>query len=86
MKIDDEDMNEIIEDVHKRDNFNKEFDIGVVSKCEYDDDSSNNEEKSGDREWRVLTEFTGDYFFIVWVQFRSNWTPFFLNEIHKQKL
>ena len=38
MKIDDEDMNEVIEEIHRRDNFNKLFDIDVVSECEYDDE------------------------------------------------
>ena len=33
MKIDDEDKNEIIEEVLRRDRFDKEFDIGVVSEC-----------------------------------------------------
>ena len=43
-------MNEIIEEVHSKDKFDKAFNIGVVSKCEYDDSSSNNEEESSDEE------------------------------------
>ena len=45
MKIDYNDVCEIIEDVHRRDNFDKEFDIGLISKCEYDEDTSTNEKK-----------------------------------------
>ena len=33
MKIDDEDMNEVIEEIHRRDKFDKEFDIDIVSEC-----------------------------------------------------
>lgn len=32
MKIDDEDMNRVIEDIHRRHNCDKEFDISVVCK------------------------------------------------------
>ena len=46
MKIDDNDVCEIIEEVHRREKFDKEFDIGLISKYEYDDDSSENEENS----------------------------------------
>ena len=31
MKIDDENIKEIIEEVYRRDNFDKEFDIGLIS-------------------------------------------------------
>ena len=50
IKIDDEDTNEIIEEEHRRNKFDKEFDIGVVSECEYDDDSSFYKEESSDEE------------------------------------
>ena len=46
MKIDDNDECEIIEEVNRRDNFNKEFDIGLTSEYEYDEDSNENEEES----------------------------------------
>ena len=35
---------EIIEQVHRRDKFDKEFDIRLISECEYDEDSCENEE------------------------------------------
>ena len=44
MKIDDEDMNWIIKGLHRRDKFDKEFDIVIISKCEYDDESSSNKQ------------------------------------------
>lgn len=34
MKIDDEDMNKIIEEVHRKDKFYEWLDIGVVFECE----------------------------------------------------
>ena len=46
MKIDDNDVCEIIEDVHKWDKLDKEFDISLISECEYDEDTSENEEES----------------------------------------
>ena len=49
MKIDDDDVYQIIEEVYRRDNFDKEFDMGLISECEYDEDTSENEqESSGD--------------------------------------
>ena len=33
-KIDDDDLCEIIEEVYRRDKFDKEFDIGLIFKCE----------------------------------------------------
>ena len=42
MKIDDEDISEIIEEVYRRDKFDKEFDIGLISECE--EDGSNSED------------------------------------------
>ena len=50
VKIDDEDMNKIIEDVHRRDEFDKDFDIGVACRCKYYDDSSNNEQTNNKEE------------------------------------
>ena len=50
MKMNDEDMNEIIEEIHRRYKFDKYFDIGVVSECEYDNELSNNEEEISDEE------------------------------------
>ena len=50
IKIDDEDTNEIIEEVHRRNKFDKDFDIGVVIECESDNDSSNNEDERIDEE------------------------------------
>ena len=49
MKIDEDDIYEKIEEVYRRDKFDKEFDIGLISKCE-DDESINEdeEESSGD--------------------------------------
>ena len=42
MKIDDDGICEIIKKVHRRDNIDKEFIIGLISECEYDEDSSEN--------------------------------------------
>ena len=38
MNIDDNDKCEIIEEVHKRETFDKYFDIGITSECKYDKD------------------------------------------------
>ena len=46
MKIDDEDISEIIEEVYRRDKFDKEFDIGLISECEEDGSNSEDEEES----------------------------------------
>ena len=48
MEIDDEDMREIIEEVYRRDKFDKEFDIGLISECEEDGSNSEDEEESSD--------------------------------------
>ena len=49
MNVDDDDVYEIIEEVHRRDNFDKESDIGLISEYEYDEDTSENKEvSSGD--------------------------------------
>ena len=49
MKIDDDDLYARIEEVYRRDKFDKEFDIGLISECEYNEDSSEiEEESSGD--------------------------------------
>ena len=49
MKIDDDDICEIIEEVYRRDKFDKEFDIGLISKCEEDgSNSEDGEESSGE--------------------------------------
>ena len=49
MKIDDEDMNWIIKGLHRRNEFDKEFDIVIISKYKYDDESSSNK-KSNSKE------------------------------------
>ena len=46
MKIDDDDIFEIIEEVYRRDKFDKEFDIGLISECEEDGSNSEDEEES----------------------------------------
>ena len=46
MKVDDNDICEIIESVHRRDKFDIVFDIDIVSECEYNEGSSENEEES----------------------------------------
>ena len=61
MKIDDDDIYEIIKEVNRRDKFDKDFDIGVISECEYDEDTSENEEKSSG----IMTKFTSYYFCII---------------------
>ena len=49
MKMDDNDVCDVIEEVHRRDKFNKEYDVRLISECEYDKDTSENEEEiSGD--------------------------------------
>ena len=50
MKIDDEDISEIIEKVYRRDKFDKEFDIGLISECEEDGSNSEDEEESSDED------------------------------------
>ena len=40
MKIGDNDIREIIEEVYRRDKFDKEFDIGLISECEEDGSNS----------------------------------------------
>ena len=47
MNIDDDDICEIIEEVYRSDNFDKEFDIGLISECEDDECISGDEEESG---------------------------------------
>ena len=44
--IDDEDINKVIEEIHNRNKDDRELDIGVVSRCVYDNESSSNEEKN----------------------------------------
>ena len=50
MKIDDEDVKEIIEEVYRRNKFDKEFDIGLISECEEDGSNSEDEEESSDED------------------------------------
>ena len=50
MKIDDEDIKEIIEEVYRRDKFDKEFDIGLILECEEDGSNSEDEEESSDED------------------------------------
>ena len=46
MKIDNDDTNEVIEEMHRICKFQKDFNIGDVSECEYNDDSNSNKEES----------------------------------------
>ena len=46
MQINDKDICEIIEEVHRRYKLDKELDIGLISQCQYDEISSENEEES----------------------------------------
>ena len=46
IKIDDDDICEIIEEVYRRDKFDKEFDIGLISECEEDGSNSEDKEES----------------------------------------
>ena len=46
IKIDDDDICEIIEEVYRRDKFDKEFDIGLISECEEDRSNSKDGEES----------------------------------------
>ena len=46
MKIGDDDVCEIIEEVYRRDKFDKEFDIGLRSECEDGESISEDEEES----------------------------------------
>ena len=45
-KIDDEDIKEVIEEVYRRDKFDKKFDIGLISECEEDGSNSEDEEEN----------------------------------------
>ena len=46
MRIDDNDTNEIMEEVHRTNNFDKNFDICLISECGYGENSNENEEES----------------------------------------
>ena len=46
MKIYDDDVCEIIEEVYRRDKFDKEVNIGLISDCEDDESISDDEEES----------------------------------------
>ena len=46
MKIDDDDIWEIIEEAYRRDKFDKKFDIGLIFECEVDGSNSEDEEES----------------------------------------
>ena len=46
MKIDDNDVCEIIEEGHRRDKFDKDFDIGLISECEENENNSEDEEET----------------------------------------
>ena len=50
MKIDDEDTREISKEVYRRDKFDKEFDIGMISECEEDGINSEDEEENSDED------------------------------------
>ena len=55
MRIDDGDVYKTIKEVHKRDKFDKEFDIWLISVYEYDEDANEKEEESSDGElWQRL--------------------------------
>ena len=45
MRLDDNDINEIIEKGHRRDKFHKGFDIDLIFEYEYDEDSSEMKEE-----------------------------------------
>ena len=46
MEVDDDDVSEIIEEVYRRDKFDKEFNIGLISECEDDKIISGDEQES----------------------------------------
>ena len=46
IKIDDDDVCDIIEEVYRRDKFEKEFDIGLISEWKDDESISEDEEES----------------------------------------
>lgn len=48
MKIYFDGVNEMIEEAHRNLNFDKELDIGLISECDYDEDSSEKNEE-GDK-------------------------------------
>ena len=48
MKINDDNIREIIEEVYRRDKFDKEFDIGLISECEEDGSNSEDEDSGED--------------------------------------
>ena len=45
-KIDNDDVFQIIEEVYRRDKFDKEFDMCMMSECEVDESISEDEEES----------------------------------------
>ena len=59
IKIDDDDIFEMIEEVYNRDNFDKKFDIGLIAECE-DDESISEDivESSGDNSDQSLLVVT----------------------------
>ena len=47
--------------------FDKEFDIGLISECEYDENSSGNEEESsGERTMRAMS-YDKVYFWLLFI-------------------
>ena len=46
IKIDDDDVREIIEEIYRSHKFEKEFNIGLISECENDESISEDEEES----------------------------------------
>ena len=50
IKINDDNIREIIEEVYRRDKFDKEFDIGLISECEEDGINSEDEEENSDED------------------------------------
>ena len=73
MNINNNDVCDIIEDVHGKDKFGKEFDIVLIPECEYDEDFSENEEgssgesnnKDGDELWQSLLELLFYYMSMI---------------------
>ena len=56
MKIDDDDVCEIIEEVNRRDKFDKEFDVELISEVAA----------------MIWLKFTGVYFFTILLRYKSN--------------
>ena len=65
INIDDNDVCGIIKE--RRDTFDKKYDIGLISECEYDENSSGNEEESsGERTMRAMS-YDKVYFWLLFI-------------------